>query len=128
MSKIKKLITGGFGLIALGYALGILTAPKSGKQTRKTLKNTNKNALPDIERDLKTIYSQTKTTLDKLATNNPELADRYKAAKRAADSSQEKIKQLLSAINGQDNVDEDLAKVLSDAKQVLADLNKYLKK
>lgn len=128
MSKLRKIAAGGFGLIALGYALGILTAPKSGKQTRKKIKKTAKNSVSDIERDLKTIYSQTKDTLDKLSKNNPEITSKYKDVKSTATKSQAKLKNILSSLHGQDNLDEDLTNALKDSKQVLADLKNFLKK
>ncbi|MEI9914387.1 MAG: YtxH domain-containing protein [Candidatus Saccharibacteria bacterium] len=45
MSKIRKVAAGGFGLLAVGYALGILTAPQSGKQTRKHIKDKATNSV-----------------------------------------------------------------------------------
>lgn len=128
MSKLKKVITGGFSLLAIGYALGILTAPKSGKQTRKRLRKTAKNSMYDMERDLKTIYSQTKNTLDQLAKDNPTLSSRYNNAKDLAEKSQHKLKGLISAIHGHDNVDEDLEAALKDAKSALMGLKSFLKK
>jgi len=128
MSKLRKVAAGGFGILAVGYALGILTAPQSGKQTRKDIKDKATNSVSDLERDLKTIYSQTKATLDKLAKDNPKLSDKIKTAKTTAQKSQIKIRDILTAIHGRDNVDDDLEVVLLDAKIALNDLKDYLKK
>lgn len=128
MAKLRRIIGGGFRLVALGYALGVITAPRSGKQTRRRIKKSTKKSVRDIERDLKTVYSQTKATLNIVAKDNPEVTAKIKNAKEAAQKSQSKVKNLLSAIHGQDNVDDDLEAALKDAKSVLQDLKQFITK
>ncbi len=115
------------GLIAVGYVLGLLTAPRSGKRTRTKIKN-SKDLVADIEKDLKDIYSQTKEVLAKLAQEQPKLTEDLKKLKEQAMSSQSKVKDLLSAIHGHDNFDEDLTTTIKDAKKALESLKHYLSK
>jgi signal transduction histidine kinase len=66
--------------------------------------------------------------LDKLAKDNPKLTTKVKEAKTTAQKSQTKVKQLITAIHGQDNYDDDLESALKSAKTALSDLKRYLSK
>ena len=128
MAKVGKTIGKGLGLMFIGYAVGILTAPRSGKQTRRKIEQKATNSVRDIEKELKIVYKDTKDYLDKLAKDNPTLTNKVKDAKSKAQKSQIKVKELLSAIHGQDNVDEDLDSALKSAKVALSDLKRYISK
>lgn len=126
MAKAKNILKRSLGLFALGYGLGVLTAPRSGRQTRKHLKKAADNSVSDIEKDLKKVYSQTKDSLSEFNRKNPSLNSKLKTVSSSALKSQAKVKELLSAIHGQDNVDDDLSAALNSAKSSLAELKKYL--
>lgn len=111
--------------MAVGYALGFLTAPRSGKRTRNKLKD-SKDPVADIEKDLKDIYTDTKTALIKLTKDKPELTANLIKLKDKATASQGRVKELLSAIHGHDDVDGDLDLALKDAKESLSALKRYL--
>jgi gas vesicle protein len=131
MATARKIVRRSLGLFALGYGLGILTAPRSGKQTRGKIKKTTNdsiNSVTDIEKDLKKVYSQTKEILTNFSKENPTLNAKLKKTVSAAQKSQSKVKDLLSAIHGQDNVDDDLSAALKNAKKSLDEIKKYIKK
>lgn len=128
MARLGKTVGKGAGLVFIGYLVGLLTAPRSGKQTRGKIKDDAKNSVAALEKQLKIVYKDTKEYLDKLSKDSPEVTSKVKDAKAAAEKSQTKVKQLLSAIHGGDNVDDDLDSALKSAKSTLADLKRYISK
>ncbi len=118
----------GAGLLAVGYSLGILTAPRSGSATRNKLAYQAKKTKIDVERELSSVYEQTKKSLKNLAKENPKLTSKVKAVKEAAEDSQKKIKDLISATQGSGQLDEDLDAALNNAKKALSDLKSYISK
>ena len=80
MAKDRRIPGRGFSLLALGYVIGVLTAPRSGKRTRSKIKN-SKDRVSDIEKELKDLYSQTKTVLTKLSKDEPKLTENLKKLK-----------------------------------------------
>lgn len=127
MAKSHKTHHSRLRLVAVGYVLGLLTAPRSGKRTRTKIKN-SKDLVADIEKDLKDVYSQTKEVLAKLAQEDPRVTEDFKKLKEQAISSQSKVKDLLSAIHGHDNFDTDLVSTMKEAKKALNSLKDYLSK
>jgi gas vesicle protein len=127
MAKDRRIPGRSLSLVALGYALGLLTAPRSGKRTRSKIKN-SKDPVSDIEKELKDLYSQTKKVLAKLAADEPKLNENLKKLKEQAMSSQAKVKDLLSAIHGHDEIDTDLDTAINEAKDALKSLKQYLSK
>lgn len=128
MAQLRKNVGRGLGLMFVGYAAGLLTAPRSGKQTRRRIKKEAKSSVNDMEKQLKVVYKDTKQYLDKLAEDSPKVTTKLKEAKSTAQKSQTKVKQLLSAIHGEDNFDDDLESALKSAKTSLDNLKHYISK
>jgi gas vesicle protein len=126
--NLSKIMAAGAGLLAVGYSLGILTAPRSGSATRNKLAYQAKKTKIDVERELSSVYEQTKKSLKNLAKENPKLTSKVKAVKEAAEDSQKKIKDLISATQGSGQLDEDLDAALNNAKKALSDLKSYISK
>jgi gas vesicle protein len=124
----KKIVGGTLVALAAGYMVGILTAPRSGKKTRKQLKKTADHSIADLEKQLKNLHKQGQSLIDKFNKQNPKVSAKLKDVKAVALRNQAKLKELLSAIHGNDSVDEDLDKALRDAKDAFSDLSKYLSK
>src|SRR5690242_13013587 len=59
---MKKVAIGSTVAAAAGYVAGILTAPKSGKETRKDIKNAADKGWAEAEKELKRLH----TELDKV--------------------------------------------------------------
>lgn len=115
-----------------GYLAGILTAPKSGKETRKDIAQSASKARTQGERQLKKYHSelndliktadtQTKKARTKASTELKEATDKAKVAK-------EKARELLSALHDGDADDPNLKAVLEEVKLAKTNLVKYLKK
>jgi len=128
MGNKKRILGVSAVVLGAGYLVGLLTAPRSGLRTRKRIKKTADNSVADIERQLKSLYKQSQEQIDKFNKQNPQLSTKLKQTKDTAIASQNKIKDLLSAIHGNDSVDEDLSSAINDAKQALKHLGKYITK
>jgi gas vesicle protein len=123
MADKKKWALGAVLAAATGYVAGILTAPKSGKETRKDIKENVVKARAEAEKALKAVHS--------------ELEDALKAAKSTASKSgkkakeeveayteklgtiKEKIRDILSRLRDGGVEDNELEKALDDAKKAL---------
>lgn len=115
-----------------GFVTGILTAPKSGKETRKDIKNTALKAKAEAEKELKSMHSQLNTALDKAKTESEKVSAKakveYEKAVVKAKSAKEKIRDLLSSLHDGDADDPDLKKALQEAKDALKSIEKFIKK
>jgi gas vesicle protein len=115
----------------LGYALGVLTAPKSGKETRKDIQKAAVKAKTEAERKLKNLHSD----LGKLITDGKKQAAKltmtgkreWKEALSKAEDAKAKAREMLSAIHEGDADDHDLDQAIKDIKSSIAHLKKYLK-
>ncbi len=137
MSKRKhvtaKVVAGGALLVAgAGYLTGILTAPKSGKETRGDIAKTATKARTDSEKQLKKLHSELndllndadKTTKGARTKASAELKDAIDKAKVAKD----KARDILSALHDGDADDPNLKAVLLEVKRAKKNLATYLKK
>jgi len=115
-----------------GFVAGILTAPKSGRETRKDLKDAALKAKSEAEKNLKSMHSElSKTLLDvkakgeklggKAKTEFEQLVDKAQTAK-------EKVREVLSSLHDGDADDPDLKKAFKEAQDSLAALKKYVTK
>lgn len=121
-------------LIALGagYVAGILTAPKSGKETRKDLQNAAIKTKTEAEKTLKNLHSE---LTDLIAEGKQRAKDVKDTAKNElvealgkAQVAKEKARNILSAVHEGDADDKDLQAAVAEAKNALDHLKKYVKK
>ena len=115
-----------------GFMAGILTAPKSGKETRKDIKNVAAKAKSDAERNLKSLHSELNKTLADVKARGEELTGKakteYDDVVEKAKGAKEKVREVLSTLHDGDADDPDLKKALKDAKDSLKNLEKFVKK
>ena len=67
MGKFKRALTGTLFVAAAGYVAGLLTAPKSGKETREDIRETIDRSRSETEKKLKELlrrYMQIWTNLN----------------------------------------------------------------
>lgn len=130
--NLKRIAIGSTVAAAAGYVAGILTAPKSGKQTRKDIKAATERSRIEAEKDLKRLHTEldkvikdAKSGSGKLGTKAQkelnELIDKAKDTK-------EKAREVLSAIHEGDAEDQDLKRAVKNANSALDHLRDYLKK
>lgn len=130
--NMKRLAIGSSIAAVAGYAVGLLTAPKSGRETRADIKKAADKSVARVEKELKKLH----TDLDQAIKDGGAAAKRAgsKAQKELllllakAKDSKEKVREVLSAIHEGEATDQDLNKAVKQANTALKNLRNYLKK
>ena len=127
----KKLAIGAALAGVAGYVAGILTAPKSGKETRGDIadaawdaKNSVEDQLHDLTDELKSLIDQAKSRTIALSSQARE--DFNEAVIKAKDA-QNKAKTVLKAAKAGEASDPELNRAVKQARQAVKNLAKYLK-
>lgn len=130
--KTKKFAVGTIVAALVGYIAGILTAPKSGKQTRQDITSAAVKARTEAEKKLKILHSELDTLLEKAKQGADKIkkgaGKGYTEALANGQMAKEKARQILSALHEGDADDKDLQKAVNDAKQSVKHLKTYLGK
>ncbi len=133
MGKVLKKLAVAVGLAAVvGYVAGIMTAPKSGKETRADLKNAAMTGKTEAEKQLKALVADLGDMVNEAKSRAAGMSD--KANKEMnnlveqAKTAREKAREVVSAIHDGDAEDEDLKLAVSQASTALRHLRDYLKK
>jgi gas vesicle protein len=130
--SVKKFAIGALLAAAAGYVAGLLTAPKSGKETREDIKEGAKATYTAAEKELKALHTELNKLLDEGRAKAEELKGiaRENLDKSMANAkvAKEKVRELLSAVHEGDADDKDLKKAISDAAKAVDHLKTYLKK
>lgn len=115
-----------------GYVAGVLTAPKSGKETREDIKHAANKAKTEAEKKLKVVLSELNSRLDQAKTEGNKLKGKaredYDKVVANAVTAKNKVREILSSIHEGDAEDPELKKALDDAKKALKHLEKFVKK
>lgn len=115
---------------AAGYVAGILTAPKSGKETREDIANTAAKAKTEAERKLKQLHHELDNVIAEGKKRAIPMGQAAKAeieeAVRKAVAAKEKARQTLSAIHEGESDDKDLDKIVKEVSSTLEDLKAYI--
>jgi gas vesicle protein len=127
----RKVAIGSVVAGAVGYLAGVLTAPKSGKQTRKDIANKAGDIVGDTEDQLQDLNDELKdlikSTKDKtIALSSSARAEFNEAVVKAKDA-QNKSTQVLKAAKAGEASDPDLNKAVKQARQAIKNLGKFLK-
>jgi gas vesicle protein len=132
-SNAKKWALGAVFAAVAGYLAGILTAPKSGKETREDIKEKAEQGVAEAEKQLKKLHTQ----MADLIAQGKEKAETLKGAAQkdlqvAIDKAavvKEKAREMLSTLHeGNTAEDKDLRKAIDEANQAISHLKAYLKK
>src|SRR5690242_4571618 len=128
----KRVALGAIFAAVAGYIAGILTAPKSGKETREDIKHAAEVTISQAEKQLKKMHTE-------LATLIGEARDKATLAKGKAlkelnevigrtQTVKEKAREVLSAIHEGDADDKELQKALKEAEKAIEHLKSFLAK
>lgn len=130
--KTKKIAIGAVIAAAAGYIAGVLTAPKSGRETRKDIKNAGLKAKTEAEKKLKELHSELDKLLDQAKDKAKKAknvaSEEFAAAVTKAQFAKDKARNILSALHDGDADDKDLKKAIEEVKQSITHLKSYLAK
>jgi gas vesicle protein len=128
----KNLAIGTAIAAATGYIAGILTAPKSGKETRKDIQDTALKAKTEAEKRLKKAHSELSELVEKGKTHTAQLQDSAKAQYTAlltrGQAAKEKARDILSSVHEGTADDKDLQKAIKEVNAAIDSLKSYLDK
>ncbi|MEK7152965.1 MAG: YtxH domain-containing protein [Patescibacteria group bacterium] len=115
-----------------GYIAGILTAPKSGKETRHDIKDAAEQGMAEAEKQLKKLHTQMSDLLgqakEKAGTLKGTAQKDLQTAIDKTTTAKEKARQLLSVLHEGGAEDKDLQKAINEANKAIDHLKTYLKK
>lgn len=117
----------------VGYLAGILTAPKSGKETREDVKNTALKAKHEAEKELKKLHSEVSNQIDRAKKLGLKMRDEHKEDLNKlvskAVSAKEKARDTLTSLHEGGGVeDKDLKTAVKDVADAVSHLKTYLDK
>lgn len=116
----------------IGYAAGVLTAPKSGRETRKDLQRAAIQAKKEAEKNFKGLH----TELTKLIAAGKRHGSKLSASKKTefdkalhkAQNAKKKVGEILSAIHEGEAEDKDLKSAVSEVNAAIEHLRIYIEK
>ncbi len=128
-----KIALGAVIAAAAGYVAGMLTAPKSGKETRADIKNKANEVYISAEKELKKLHTELNDRLQVAGEKVTELKEKggkqFDDAVAQAKKAKDKAREMLSGIHAGGEVDDkDLKTAIADATHAVENLRKYLKK
>ena len=131
-NRAKKYAIGATVAALAGYAAGVLTAPKSGKETRKDIKSTAVKARQEAEKKLKVLHSELDVLIAQAKKGAKSLkkgtTEEFASVITKAQFAKDKAREVLSSIHEGDAVDKDLQKAVDEVKQASEHLKAFLKK
>lgn len=134
-NKTRNFAIGALIVGAAGYVAGILTAPKSGKETRADIARVSNQGRAEAEKHLKKLYTELNTLIGEAQTyvNDPDSRAKTNEAISGeivdrASSARQKAREILSALHDGNADDKDLDKAVNEASKAIASLKKYLQK
>lgn len=116
----------------IGYAAGVLTAPKSGRETRQDLQKAAIKAKKEAEKNLKALH----TELNNLIISGKKHAQKLSEAKKAdfekamdkAQTAKKKVSEILSSIHEGEAEDKDLQKAVKEVNTAIEHLRIFIEK
>ena len=131
-NNVKRLAIGSAIAAGAGYVVGILTAPKSGKETRADVKQAAGENFAQAEKELKRLNAELGRVIDEARIKGDRLGakarnDLSELIDNAKDT-KEKVREVISAVHEGEAEDADLKKAVKQANNALKNLQAFLKK
>lgn len=133
MGKKSRNIALGTLFIGLaGYAVGVLTAPKSGRATRKDVHRKAARAKSDAEKKLKSLHSELNEMI--LAASARARKAKSKVGLELSDAlgkaqlAREKARKVLSALHEGDAEDRELRRAIREINSAVEHLKRFVSK
>lgn len=114
----------------VGYVIGVLTAPKSGRETREDIQRATLKAKTDAEKNLKELYGEIDSKIDQgrhqVKTASEKVKTELTHAIETAQSAKDKARQALSSLHEGDTDNKELQKAVKDVRKALDHLKNYV--
>lgn len=131
-NSAKKLAVGTAVAAAAGYVAGILTAPKSGKETRQDIKDAAVKSKAEAEKQIKKLHDDVEDLASRAKAKATELSsktrDELNVLVGRAKDAKDKANDMVGGLRSGDAPDKDLQKAIDDAKKAIEHLRDYLAK
>jgi gas vesicle protein len=127
---VKKIAIGAAITGLIGYLVGILTAPKSGKETREDIKDKAFETYSVAEKELKKLHTELVDLIDEATDRVSEFRNRkdVKDALDRGNDARQKAREVLSTLHDGEANDKDLKRAISDATKAIEHLRDFLRK
>ncbi len=127
----RKIALGALIAGAAGYITGVLTAPKSGKDTREDIaekasdiKDDTTSQLLELQNELEGLIQKTK---DKSVALSSQAREEFNESVVKAKDAKNKLSTAVKSVKTGEAEDPDLNKAIKQAKAAIKNLNKYFK-
>lgn len=131
-TDVKKIAIGASIAAAAGYVAGILTAPKSGKETRKDMKKAAEKGLKEAEAEVKKLQAEAEDLMKEAKTKGADLGDKARKELNElvekAKVAKDKTGTLVMAVKNGEADDKELQRALDQARNAIKNVRKYLNK
>lgn len=128
----RTLAVGGAVLAGVSYLAGILTAPKSGRETRKDINRAAHRAMTEAERKLKEAHSELNVLLvkaeDEIQKGKAKVSEELASAIKQAKEAKTKARVLISALHEGEAADHDLDVAVKEVRAAIKHLKTFAKK
>jgi len=128
----KRFALGTLFAAAAGYIAGILTAPKSGKETRADVKDAATKSVNEAEKQLKKLHTELNKVINQAKGEAGDIKGKAREDVDAAIAKtmavKEKARQVLSALHEGDADDKDLEKAIKEATKAIDHLKSFVGK
>lgn len=129
-NKSRKLALGAIFVAVTGYIAGILTAPKSGKETRRDIVDNAENTKLEIEKKLKASHVELKNVINEaqamIKVEAKEIKKEASVVLKKAKNAESKVKETLSALHEGTADDPELNEALKEAQEALKHFKKFV--
>jgi len=125
----RNLAVGALLVGLAGYVAGILTAPKSGKETRKDIQKKAAKAKSEAEKKLKSLHSEISELITAGKKNAKNISGSLKGdldgALEKAQAARAKAREMLSAVHEGDAEDKDLQAAIKEVTSAIDHLKRF---
>lgn len=129
---VKKFAIGAGIAAGIGYLAGILTAPKSGKETRQDIKDKASEAYTAAGEELQKLHAELDDILAEATERINTLRGKGKAtlddAVKKGETAKSKAMEVMESLKTGEAEDKDLQKAIVEATKAVENLRNYLKK
>jgi gas vesicle protein len=130
-NRTGKLALGALVAAGIGYAAGVLTAPKSGRETRKDIQTAALKAKREAEAKLKDLHSNLSDMISnakrQMLHMGKSAQNELEQALEQANTAKDKARELLSAIHEGEANNTDLQAAIEEVKQATQHLKSFVK-